>query len=297
MNAKPGASPPNTDSLLRIKLMPPRLHSTMIQRANLLARLDEGLTKKLIVIAAPTGFGKTTLVSQWIHGKMKDESGEVSDELHHSSFIFHPFHSAWVTLDESDNDPTRFWTYIASALRAVDSSVGKTTLSSLMATQPPSFEILLAPLINDLTRLPMNSVLVLEDYHVITSVEIKEGLSFLIQHLPEALHIVVISRNEPDLPLGILRARDELIEIGAADLRFDRNETESFLRENLKTGFSPSAVDKLFQKTEGWAAGLRLVALSLKNKSGAIENWIESISGSDRYIADYLILEVFESQP
>ena len=277
MSAKPGAFSPNTDSLLRIKLMSPRLHSTMIQRTNLLARLDECLTKKLVIVEAPTGFGKTTLVGQWIASR--------------------EFKSAWVTLDQNDNDPARFWTYVASALRTFDSTVGKSTLSALMTPQPPSFEILLAPLINDLTRLPMNSVLVLEDYHAITSTEIKEGLSFLIQHLPEMLHVVVISRNEPDLPLGILRARDEMIEISVSDLRFDRMETESFLRENLQANLSLSTVEKIFQKTEGWPAGLRLVALSLKSKGGAIENLIESISGSDRYIADYLIQEVFESQP
>ena len=161
---------PNPPNLLNTKLMPPRLHSAVVQRGDLLVRLDAGLTRKLTVVAAPTGFGKTTLVSQWI------ASRDVS--------------SAWVTLDANDNDPSRFWAYVVSALRTFDSSLGKTTRAALTTYQPPSFQSLLTPLINDLTRLTKPCALVLDDYHVITSSEISEGLSFLIQHLPESLHII-----------------------------------------------------------------------------------------------------------
>jgi LuxR family transcriptional regulator, maltose regulon positive regulatory protein len=266
------------ERLLHTKLMPPRLHSALIQREDLLAQLDAGLTKKVSLVSAPTGFGKTTLISMWIASR--------------------DFASAWVMLDENDNDPTRFWTYVCSALRTFDSAVGKTTLSMLMAPQPPSFESMLTPLINDLARLNEPCVLVLEDYHFITSTEINQAVSFLIQHLPESLHLVLITRSDPELPLAILRVRDELNEINTAKLRFNQEETEAFLRTALPADLPASTINKVLHKTEGWAAGLRLFVLSLQNKSGAdIERLIESFSGSDRYIADYLIPEVFESQP
>ncbi|MBI5838853.1 MAG: hypothetical protein HZB19_02010 [Chloroflexi bacterium] len=265
-------------NVLNTKLMPPRLHSALVQRGDLWTRLDAGLTRKLTVVTAPTGFGKTTLVSQWITSR--------------------DFSSAWVTLDANDNDPSRFWTYVVSALRTFDSTLGKTTLAALTTSQPPSFQSLLTPLINDLTRLTEPCVLALDDYHVITSPEINDGFSFLIQHLPESLHIVLTARHDPNLPLAILRVRDELAEINAAHLRFNQQETETFLRESLQADFSSTAATQLFQKTEGWAAGLRLAVLSLQNKGiGNIEKLIESFSGSDRYVADYLTREVVESLP
>ena len=271
-------TPPSrsTDQLLHAKLMAPRLHANVIQRADLLARLDSVLTKKLMLVTAPTGFGKTTLVSMWI----------ASRELP----------AAWVTLDESDNDPARFWTYLCSALRTFDASLGKTTLSALTAPQPTSMQHLLTPLINDLMRWKDSRILVLDEYQAITSDEIHAGLSFLLQHLPETLHLVLISRSEPSLPLGILRARDELADITTSDLRFDEAETGSFL-DALSTGLTPETVTRLQERTDGWAAGLRLAALSLQNKEAdEIERFMQTFSGSHRHISDYLIKEVFENQ-
>ncbi|HEX2996730.1 MAG TPA: AAA family ATPase, partial [Anaerolineales bacterium] len=269
----------NSERLLHTKLMSPRLAATVVPRAELLRQLDAGLTKKVILVSAPTGFGKTTLIRMWITSR--------------------DFSSAWVTLDDHDNDPVRFWTYVCSALRTIDPSLGKATLSMLASPQPPSFESLLTPFINDLARLKKPAALVLDDYHAIKSTEIHEGVSFLIQQLPEHLHVAFLTRSDPSLPLGILRARDELAEIDAADLRFDQEEIEAFLQISIRDSFSPAATARLLEKTEGWPAGVRLVTRALQNKGSAtdIEKSIESFSGSDRYVADYLIQEVFENQP
>jgi LuxR family transcriptional regulator, maltose regulon positive regulatory protein len=269
---------PATENVLHTKLMPPRLRPSTVQRLDLMKRLDSGLHGKLILVSAPTGFGKTTLAGAWI------ASGD--------------FASAWVTLDENDNDPSRFWTYLVSALRTFDPSIGKNTLSSLNAPQIPSLQALLTPLINDLVRLTVPHVLVLEDFQMITSGEIYSGLSFLIQNLPDALHLVLITRTHPDLPLPLLRARHELLEIGSQDLRFTAQEAESFLRLSTQTEISPQAMESLYEKTEGWAAGLQLAALSLENRNAEqVQEFVQGFSGSHRYIADYLIKEVFESQP
>ncbi|HUI87701.1 MAG TPA: LuxR C-terminal-related transcriptional regulator [Anaerolineales bacterium] len=267
-----------TSEVLLTKLMPPRLHTGILERDDLLAKLDEGLSKKLTIVAAPTGFGKTTLVSQWLASR--------------------EFPSAWVTLDKNDNDPARFWTYVISAIRTFDAAVGKKALSLLMSASWPSSDALLNSLLNDLLQLKDTGVLVLEDYHTINSAEIHEGLTFLVQHLPETLHLVLITRSEPRLPLAVLRAHDEILEIQAADLRFNLKETEAFLGDVLRADVPISSIQQLFQKTEGWAAGLRLAALSLKNRKGPaeIESLIHSFSGGMRSIADYLIQEVFEVQ-
>ena len=272
------STPRKADKLLNIKLMPPRLHSAAIQRQDLLARLDHSLTQKLALVTAPTGFGKTTLVSMWIASR--------------------DFPSAWLTLDENDNDPARFWTYVCSALRSMDSSLAKTTLSALAAPQPPSFQTLLSPLINDLGRLKENHVLVLDEYNCISAAEINDGLSFLVQHLPQGLHLVLISRSEPAIPLGILRGRGEMIDVTAADLRFDGLEILDFLSKALSVDLPPAIVARLQERTEGWPAGLQLAVLSLQNKNIAeIEKFTLTFSGSQHYVADYLIKEVFESQP
>lgn len=283
MSELQGSLPGSGDKLLNTKLMAPHPHSMIIQRGELLARLDACLTKKLAVVCAPTGFGKTTLVSAWI--------------------AHHDFPCAWVTLDENDNDPSRFWTYFISALRTFEKAPGKSTLgkgslSALMTSQQPSFERLLTPLINELMGLKESCVLVLEDYQVVHSTEINRGLAFLIQHLPESLHLVLITRNDPDLPLEILRARDELLEIKASNLRFNQAETEAFLRDTLKAEFPSELAAKLLEQTEGWVAGLRLAALSMQNRTGAadIQRLAQTFSGNDRYVADYLVKEVFEGQ-
>jgi len=192
MNKRPTLSPPNPDPVLHAKLMPPRLPSSLVHRGDLLRQLDSGLTRKLTLVTAPTGYGKTTLLRQWIADRK--------------------ICAAWLTLDDGDNDPVRFWTYVITALRAIDTSrrmsarrmsaLGKPALSALGTSQPVFFLPVLTALINDLETLDRNCVLVLEDYHAITSLEIQDTVAYLIQHLPDALHVVLISRNLPPSRAG-----------------------------------------------------------------------------------------------
>jgi LuxR family transcriptional regulator, maltose regulon positive regulatory protein len=298
MNEAQRATTRIAGKLLHTKLMAPRLPETIITRGGLLTRLDEGLSKKLIVVAAPTGFGKTTLVSSWIAAR--------------------DFASAWVTLDPNDNDPVRFWTYVITALRGLDTSPGKNALAALLTAQPVALPSILTLLVNDLARLSSTSVLVLEDFQAITSSEVQSSVAFLIQNLPQELHVVLISRNEPQLPLGILRARGVLVEIDAASLHFSVDETADFLRAALSPSLgaaslgaaslgadaegdtiSSFAASKLHERTEGWAAGLRLAAQWLQSLGGGadLDQLVRSFSGSHRFVSEYLIQEVFASQP
>ena len=278
MSKPQSPSPRSADKLLHTKLMAPRLPPTVITRGDLLRRLDDSLTKKLTLVTAPTGFGKTTLVSQWIAERKVP--------------------SAWVTLDGNDNDPVRFWTYTITALRTLDAALGRTALSALMTAQPAGIQSVLTALINDLTQLSADITLVLEDYHAITSSEIKSSVAFLLQHLPASFHLILISRNEPDLPLGILRARGELVELDMTSLRFSQEEAEAFLQEVLQHDLPRQAIANLQERTEGWVAGLRLAALSLQSmRPEEIEKFAQNFRGSHRYVADYLIHEVFKSQP
>jgi ATP/maltotriose-dependent transcriptional regulator MalT len=277
MNSPQDASSKTTGRILRAKLMAPHLSSAVIPRPDLLARLDAGLSRKLTLVSAPTGYGKTTLVNHWLAERKTP--------------------SAWLTLDEYDNDPVRFWTYLVTALRGFAASLGKSALSALVSSQPVLFQSVLTALINDLEALAGPCVLVLEDYHTITSPEINQYVSYLLQHLPPALHLILISRSEPALPLGILRARDEMVELGASNLRFTALEAEAFLRQAAHITLPAALLSRLQERTQGWPAGLRLAALSLQDKSPAeAEKFIQSFSGSHRYVADYLIQEVFESQ-
>ncbi len=276
MNAAQASRSGNPGSLLHAKFMAPRPQVGALERRGLLSRLDDALAKKLILLCAPTGFGKTTLVSTWLsRGK---------------------FASAWLTLDRNDNDPIRFWTYLVSAVRNTEPSIGKSTLSALMSPQPPSPEAFLTPFLNDLARLTRPLILVLEDYHLITSNAVSASLWFLIQHVPEAFHLVIITRTAPDLPIAVLRARDQLLELDATSLRWNEDEASQFLRQSLGTEVPDEVVAKLLERTEGWPAGLRLLTLSM-GPQASVEELAASLAGSGRYVADYLITEVFDAQP
>ncbi len=265
--------------LLTTKLVLPTLHPNVIQRPDLLARLDQGLSKKLTMVTAPTGFGKTTLVVSWITARN--------------------FTHAWVALDESENDPNRFWIYLITALRSIDASVGKAALSALRTSPMVPAQSVLTSLINDLARLSTTSVLVLEDFHLITSPEIQNSFAFFLQHLPPALHLVLISRSEPLFSVAIYWARDEVTELNADHLRFNLAETEAFFEATVQPPPAPSVTAKIFTQTQGWVGGLRLAASSLQNQddqSGA-DGFLRSVSDMQRHITEYLIEEVLKKQP
>ncbi len=277
------------DALLLPKLRPPRLHSSLISRERLLTRLDAGLEHQLTLLSAPAGFGKTTLVRAWMAAR---------------SASLPPV--AWVALDAGDNDSLRFWHYLIAACQAFQEDLGSTALILLRTAQQPPFprrslEALLTALLNELARLPRRGILVLEDYHVITAPGIHQAMSFFIEHLPATLHLILITRADPPLPLARLRAHDDLVELGAAQLHFSREETRAFLRQTPPFLFEETILDRLLARTEGWVTGLRLITLALQGQVQIsvqeMEQRLSTISGSQRHILEYLVAEVLSAQP
>ncbi|MGH3032974.1 MAG: LuxR C-terminal-related transcriptional regulator [Gaiellaceae bacterium] len=247
-------------------------------RPSLIERLSGGLSNRLTLVDAPAGWGKTTLLCEW---REKEPA--------HVAF-------AWVSLDDGDNDPVRFWTYVVEALRTVEPELGAATLP-LMRTRGTSFvEVALPALINEATALSDKVVLVLDDYHVVRNEGIHEGMAFLVEHLPPTLHLVLSGRSDPPLPLPRLRASGELVEIRAQELRFTTEEAAALLNGVLGLGVDPGDVTRLQQRAEGWAAGLYLAALSLRGRPDAHE-FIQAFAGDERHVVDYLGAEVLDSQP
>ena len=276
--------PLETYELLSTKLAPPRPHPSLVSRGPLLARLDEGLEHKLTLLSAPAGFGKTTLVSEWIaaRSERKDQPPV-----------------AWVSLDAGDNDPVRFWRYVITACQVLEAAVGESALALLRTARRLPFETMLTTLINDLAQLAHRGVLVLEDYHVITSPQIHEAMTYLVDHLPAMLHLLILTRSDPPLSLARLRAHNDLYELHAADLRFSLEETRTFLGQALPFPLSTEAITRLEARTEGWVAGLRLLALALQGRKEPrdLEHVLGNFTGSHRHILEYLVADVLSSQP
>lgn len=270
--------------LLSTKLMPPQLRGPLIARQRLLQRLDEGLEQKVTLISAPAGFGKTTLVSEWIAHQR--EAGSLPP-------------LAWVSLDEGDNDPVRFWRYVLTACSSFGEECHEPALTILTRSADPPFEPLLTMFINKMARLPGKVVLALEDYHLITSQQIHESVAFFIDHFPATLHLILMTRQNPPLPLARLRAYNELNELHTADLRFTEEEVRSFLQMALPFALSDGVVEQLTARTEGWPAGLRLVALAVQRmqEQPEVEQYLTTFSGSHRPILEYLVSDVFNAQP
>ena len=263
--------------LLESKLHIPQRRRGVLPRARLDQRLDRNALPPVTLVSAPAGFGKSTLLTEWLAG---DE--QASNR------------TAWLSLDRRDSDPLVFWSYVLGALRKVAPEVGEEA-SSTLQTSPSSFEAVVAGLLNDLAALPGNVVLVLDDYHVVESLEVHESMLFLVEHLPPQLHLVVASRADPPWPLSGLRARGELLEIRAADLRFTGEETASYLNDAMGLDLTATDIEALERRTEGWIAALQLAALSLQDRDDPAA-FIDGFAGDDRFVVDYLVDEVLDRQ-
>jgi LuxR family maltose regulon positive regulatory protein len=262
--------------LLQTKLYLPRPRPSLVPRPHLIATLNDGMHRKLTLISAPAGFGKTTLVAAWIAGGERP--------------------TAWLSLDDGDGDPRRFLQYLLAALRTVDPALGQATATALQAPQAPAAEAVLTPLLNEIAARPEPFTLVLDDYHEVDSRPVDELLTFLLDNQSPGLHLVITTREDPNLPLARLRARGQLTELRAADLRFTEDETAVFLNQMMGLALPEADIAALEARTEGWVAGLQLASLSLRgHPSGA--DFIRSFTGSDRFVLDYLMEEVLGQQP
>jgi LuxR family maltose regulon positive regulatory protein len=262
--------------LLLSKLMPPAPRAGLLPRAGLQSLLEDGLQGKLCLVEAPAGFGKTTLLAQWQAAAGKGRA-------------------AWVSLDEADNDPTRLWVYIVEALRSVEPDVGEAPLAALAGPSADLYRAVLPGLLNDLQGIGAPLVLVLDDYHLITNPTCHQTLAFLLDHLPADVHVALSGRTDPPLPLARMRARGELAEIRVADLQFTDEEAIALLNTAMGLELTAGDVERLAERTEGWAAGLVLAGLSLRGRPDS-SAFIAAFHGDNRHVADYLAAEVLERQ-
>ena len=264
--------------ILQAKLYIPPLRPEMVSRPRLVERLNAGLHRKLTLVSAPAGFGKTTLLSEWIGSSGRNV--------------------AWLSLDEGDNELDRFLAYFVSALQTIHSVVGQGLFSVLQSPGPVDVEAVLTTLLNEIADLPGHVVLVLDDYHVIESQTIDRVLTFVLDHLPPQMHLIIASRAEPTLPLSRLRARGQLSELRSADLRFTVDEAAVFLNQVVRLPISPKDVQVLESRTEGWITGLQLAAVAMQGlqQRDQIKHFVRSFGGSHRYVIDYLVDEVLDQQ-
>ena len=263
--------------VLSSKLHPPAGRPGSVARRDLLARLDKSASAKLVVVAAPAGWGKTSLLRDWC------SAGEA-------------ICAVWLSVDQDDNDPVRFWAHVISAIATVCPGVGEAALQVLTAPGPKDAEGVLTPLINDLERLVAPVTLVLDDYHLISNPSLLECVAYLVEHLPATLRLVVSARSDPVLPLARLRARGEMTEIRAEELRFTDNEAAELLNGTLGLALAQEDIDTLQRRTEGWAAGLYLASLSLRGRPDP-SRLVRAFAGDDRQVVDYLVAEVLDALP
>jgi LuxR family maltose regulon positive regulatory protein len=249
----------------------------------------------VILISAPAGFGKTTLVSSWIDDLQSETTGQEKLVNPESKIVNRV---AWLSLDEGDSDLSRFLTYLIAALQTLAPQIGVGALAMLQASQSqsPPTEPILTALLNDIAALAENSILILDDYHVIESPSVDRALTFLLDHLPPRMHLVIATREDPDLPLARYRVRGQLVEVRAADLRFTPDEAAEFLNEAMGLQLSARDITALETRTEGWIAGLQLAALSMQGERDTA-GFIKSFTGSHHFVLDYLLEEVLEKQP
>jgi LuxR family transcriptional regulator, maltose regulon positive regulatory protein len=261
--------------LLATKLHVVRPQPDIIVRERLSQRAEELIRRRLILVSAPAGFGKTTLVSSWIEE--------------------HSFPTAWLSLDRADNDVVRFLRYLVASLRTVNGELGAGIESALSMSPRPEIDTLLTSLVNELAAIEEHFLLVLDDFHTIDSDAVTSAVLFLLEHGPEQLHVVITTRSDPSFPLSRLRVRGQLLEVRAADLRFTDTETRSLFNDSLELGLSDRQIAALEAKTEGWIAGLQMAALSVQGRSD-VDTFISAFAGTDRYVLDYLVEEVLNRQ-
>ncbi|CAN5289845.1 LuxR C-terminal-related transcriptional regulator [soil metagenome] len=264
--------------LIATKLYLPKPRRGLVARPRLLERLRRGSDSRLTLVSAPAGFGKTTLLADWLH-EVPDADRCV----------------AWLSLDSADNEPASFWTYVVTALQGAVPGMGSGALE-LIRSSPTATDLVLTAVLNDLSAASHEVWLVLDDYHVVDDHEIGRSMAFLLQHLPNHVHVVLSTRADPDLPLARWRARGELVEVRAADLRFTSHESAVYLNEVTGLGLDAADVETLEARTEGWIAALQLAALSLQGRDD-VSGFIAQFAGNDRYLVDYLVEEVLAHQP
>ena len=261
---------------LTTKLAVPPRRKSVLDRAHLLERLDASASLPVTLVCAPAGFGKTTLLVEWLARA--------------------PARAGWLAVDSADNDPTRFWMYVVTALQRLEPGVGASARSLLQVPHGAPIDVVLTELLQDLAVLDQPLRLVIDDYHLIDTIEVHRGVTFLLDHLPPQLHLILGTRADPPLPLARLRARGQLGELRAADLRLTTRETAAFLHDVMEMELSKSHVAELEARTEGWLAGLQLAALSMRGRSD-VDAFVGSFTGSHRFIIDYLVEDVLDHEP
>ncbi|CAG0927703.1 HTH-type transcriptional regulator MalT [Thermoflexales bacterium] len=271
---------PVTSPLLSTKLMPPPLTSGVVPRPHLMAHLNE--MRPLTILSAPPGFGKTTLLLDWLR-QLVNIPDRVAPSI------------SWLSLDDDDNDPVRFWSYVITALQSGAPNVGASALVAQQSSPTPNITTVVTLLINDLATVSQAQLLILDDYHVIEQRAIHTSFNFLLEHLPANLRLILATRTDPPLPLARWRTRNQLTELGQADLRFTPLESAEFLNQLMNLQLTADDIATLEQHTEGWIAGLQLAALSLSERTDRAA-FIRSLSGTHAYIADYFIEEILNHQ-
>ena len=270
-------------SILSTKLFMPAIRRNLIERSRLISRLENGVRQgcPLTLVSAPAGFGKTTLVSEWINRS--------PDHL--------PV--AWISLDETDNDLPRFLLYLITALQQIDAVFGLTIQPAISSTPLPPVDELVALLINDLATKEKRCVLVLDDYHRITSPEVHQALQLFVERQPDTIHTVIITREDPPFPLPRMRVRGQVSEIRERDLRFSLLEAEAFFAQSMGLDLARETMTFLETRTEGWIAGLQLAALAIQEfpDNQSMQDFLKTFAGTDRHIVDYLVDEVYTRQP
>ena len=261
--------------LLKTKLHIPPARPNLVARPRLIERLNDGLTRPLTLVSAPPGFGKTTLITAWLEPQ--------------------PLPAAWLSIDERDNDLARFLMYLVAALETIQADVGRQALNRLHSRRTPSLESVMTLLSNDIAAIQHDIVLVLDDYHLIELQTIHEAMAFLVDRLPPSIHLVIATRADPPLPLARLRARDQLVELRAPDLRFTPDEAAAFLNQHMGLNLTPDQIAALDARAEGWIAGLQLAALSMQGRQD-IASFVSAFTGSHHFVLDYLAEEVLQRQ-